>query len=444
MDPEAGRGAHDEQRVRATIVGGRPLRGRYRTPGAKNVVLPMMAASLLTDETCVIQNVPIISDVLVMADLLRQLGAEVLLDTDSRTVTITAATVRSSSPSPDLAQRMRASFQVAGPLLARFGRFECAAPGGCQLGARPVSVDIAGFQRMGATVALAEGVFHAEADALYGRRIYLDYPSHTGTQNLLMAATLANGYTTIVHASREPEVVALVQFLRGMGAEIHGEGTSLIGVQGRSRLFGTVARAIPDRMVGGTMAIAAALTGGDVELLNVRPDHLEPVTVQLREMGVDVVETNRSVRVIAPETLGATDVQVMPFPGFPTDVQAPMGVLMTQAYGVSTIVERVFDSSMGYMDSLAAMGADVTVQGTRAVVRGPRRLRGRNIDLEHSIRGMTALALAGLVAEGETVIDGFEFVRRGYEDLAGDLRELGASITTEPQGSPVRRAAAAV
>ncbi len=444
MDPDAGRGVHDEQRVRATIVGGYPLRGSYRTPGAKNVVLPMMAACLLTDETCVIQNVPIISDVLVMADLLRQLGARVDVDSDARTVTITAAGVESSSPSPDLAQRMRASFQVAGPLLARFGRFDCAAPGGCQLGARPVSVDISGFQRMGATVALAEGVFHAEADALYGRRIYLDYPSHTGTQNLLMAATLANGYTTIVHASREPEVVALVHFLRSMGAEINGAGTSEIGVQGRSHLFGTVARAIPDRMVGGTMAVAAALTGGDVDLLNVRPDHLEPVTVQLREMGVDVVETNRSVRVIAPETLGATDVQVMPFPGFPTDVQAPMGVLMTQAYGISTIVERVFDGSMGYMDSLAAMGADVTVEGTRAVVRGPRPLRGRHIDLEHSIRGMTALALAGLVAEGETVLDGFEFVRRGYEDLAGDLRGLGAAITTEPQNSPIRHAAAAV
>jgi len=420
------------------------LRGSYRTPGAKNVVLPMMAACLLTDETCVIQNVPIISDVLVMADMLRQLGARVDVDSDARTVTITAAGVESSSPSPDLAQRMRASFQVAGPLLARFGRFDCAAPGGCQLGARPVSVDISGFQRMGATVALAEGVFHAEADALYGRRIYLDYPSHTGTQNLLMAATLANGYTTIVHASREPEVVALVQFLRSMGAEINGAGTSEIGVQGRSHLFGTVARAIPDRMVGGTMAVAAALTGGDVDLLNVRPDHLEPVTVQLREMGVDVVETNRSVRIIAPETLGGTDVQVMPFPGFPTDVQAPMGVLMTQAYGVSTIVERVFDGSMGYMDSLAAMGADVTVEGTRAVIRGPRSLRGRHIALEHSIRGMTALALAGLVAEGETVLDGFEFVRRGYEDLAGDLRGLGALITTEPQNSPLQRAAAAV
>ncbi len=404
----------------------------------------MMAACLLTDETCVIQNVPIISDVLVMADLLRLLGAQVEVDTVARTVTITAADVHSCSPNQDLAQRMRASFQVAGPLLARFGRFDCAAPGGCQLGARPVSVDITGFQRMGATVALAEGVFHAEADALYGRRIYLDYPSHTGTQNLLMAATMANGYTTIVHASREPEVVALVHFLRSMGAEIHGAGTSEIGVQGRSHLFGTVARAIPDRMVGGTMAVAAALTGGDVELLNVRPDHLEPVTVQLREMGVDVVETNRSVRVMAPETLGATDVQVMPFPGFPTDVQAPMGVLMTQAYGVSTIVERVFDGSMGYMDSLAAMGADVAVEGTRAVVRGPRPLRGRHIDLEQSIRGMTALALAGLVADGETVLDGFEFVRRGYEDLAGDLRGLGADITAEPHNAPVSHATAAI
>ena len=426
----------EAQRSRARIVGGNPLRGTYRVPGAKNAVLPMMAACLLSDETCVIENVPIISDVLIMADLLRHLGATVVLDQDARAVTITAADVRSTNPNPELVTQMRASFQVTGPLLARFGQFDCAAPGGCQLGTRPVSVDIAGFQRMGATVALAEGVFHAKADALYGQRIYLDYPSHTGTENLLMAATLANGYTTIIHASREPEVIALVQFLRSMGAEIHGEGTSVIGVQGRDHLFGTVARAIPDRIVSGTVAVAAAMTVGDVELLNVRPDHLEPVTAKLREMGVHISETNRSVRVIGTENPSATDVQVMPFPGFPTDVQAPIGVMMTQAYGVSTIVERVYDGNMGYMDQLAAMGADIFVEGSRAVVRGPRNLQGRHIELWDDIRGSAAMALAGLVADGETTLDGFEVVHRGYEDLAGDLLALGASITTEVLAVP--------
>ena len=432
------------ERIRATIAGGHPLRGTYGAPGAKNAVLPMMAASLLTDETCVIQNVPIISDVLIMAELLRRLGADVVLDEQAHTVAITAANVGSTNPDPTLARRMRASFQVTGPLLARFGRFDCASPGGCQLGSRPVSVDIAGFTQMGAVVALADEVFHAEADALYGQRVYLDYPSHTGTQNLLMAATLANGFTTIVHASREPEVIALVHFLRGMGAEIHGEGTSVIGVQGRDRLFGATSRAIPDRIVTGTMAVATALTGGDVELLNIRPDHLEPVTAQLRQMGVSITETNRSVRVVGTDRPSATDVQVMPFPGFPTDVQAPIGVLMTQAHGASTIVERVYDGNMGYLEHLAAMGANVTVDGSRAVITGPRLLRGRHLDLWGDIRGSAAMALAGLVAEGETVLDGFEVVRRGYQDLAGDLQSLGASVRTEVLAEAEIRPAATV
>ncbi|MBM4437504.1 MAG: UDP-N-acetylglucosamine 1-carboxyvinyltransferase, partial [Actinobacteria bacterium] len=292
--------------VRGVIRGGNRLRGSFRVPGAKNAVLPMMAAALLTDDTCVIENVPMIADVLMMAALLRDLGAMVAVDEAGRTIAITAASVRATAPNPDLVVRMRASFQVTGPLLARFGRFDCRQPGGCTLGARPVNVDIEGFQQMGASVAFARGVYHASADALRGCRIYLDYPSHTGTQNLIMAAALASGYTTIVHASREPEVVALARYLRSMGAEIHGEGTSVVGVQGQRRLFGTTARAIPDRIVGGSMSVAAALTNGDVELTHVFPDHLEPVLVKLRAMGVTVEETNRSVRVRGTEALAPT------------------------------------------------------------------------------------------------------------------------------------------
>ncbi len=417
--------------LRVSIRGGRALRGTYQVPGAKNAVLPMMAACLLTDETCVIENVPTIVDVMLMAELLRRLGADVEHDVEQRTLAITAAHVSNGSPDPDLVARMRASFQVTGPLLARHGRFDCHAPGGCQLGTRPVNVDVGGFRMMGADIAFAKGVYHAQADALHGCRTYLDYPSHTGTQNLLMAATLANGYTTIVHASREPEVVALVHFLRGMGAEIHGEGTSVIGVQGQDRLFGTVARAIPDRIVGATIGVAAALTRGDVELWNVRPDHLEPVLVKLREMGVTIEETNRSVRVVGTHTLTATDVQCIPFPGFPTDVQAPMAVLLTQAHGVSRIIERVYDGSMGYAAHLTQMGATLDIEGPTARVRGPVALQGRHIRLREEIRAGAALTLAGLVAEGPTVLDGAEIVDRGFEDLPGDLRALGAEITTE-------------
>jgi len=417
--------------MRVAINGGRALRGTYRVPGAKNAVLPMMAACLLTDETCVIENIPLITDVMLMAELLRSLGARVELDTDRQAVAVTAASVNSTSPNPDLVSSMRASFQVTGPLLARHGRFDCRAPGGCQLGTRPVNVDIEGFQVMGASVALGRGMYHAEADPLVGRRVYLDYPSHTGTQNLLMAATLASGYTTIVHASREPEVVALVQFLRSMGAEIHGEGTGKIGIQGQNRLYGTVARALPDRIVGSTIAVAAALTVGDVELINVRPDHLEPVLVKLNAMGVTLEETNRSVRVIGSPILSATAIQCIPFPGFPTDVQAPMGTLMTQAHGASSIIERVYDGNLGYTEQLGRMGADITVDGSTARIRGPTELTAREVHLRPDIRAGAALLLAGLVARGTTVLGGVEVVQRGYQDLPGDLQALGADITIE-------------
>lgn len=417
--------------TRVAINGGRSLRGTFQVPGAKNAVLPMMASCLLTDETCVIENIPLITDVFLMAELLRGLGAQVELDSSRHSVAITASSVSSTSPDPRLVSTMRASFQVTGPLLARHGRFDCQAPGGCQLGTRPVEVDIEGFQVMGATVAFGRGVYHAEADPLMGRRVYLDYPSHTGTQNLLMAATLASGYTQIVHASREPEVVALVQFLRSMGAEINGEGTSEIGVQGQSRLFGTAARALPDRIVGSTMAVAAALSVGDVELLNVRPDHLEPVLVKLNAMGVNLQETNRSVRVIGSPVLSATAIQCIPFPGFPTDVQAPMGTLMTQASGVSSIIERVYDGNLGYTEQLQRMGADVTVDGSTARIRGPTELEACELQLWPDIRAGAALLLAGLVARGTTILDDVEVIQRGYQDLPGDLQALGADITIE-------------
>lgn len=418
-------------RLRVAITGGRALRGTYRVPGAKNAVLPMMAASLLTEQTCVIENAPIITDVLLMAEMLRRLGAEVEIDTERQTVAITAGEVESTTPDGDLVATMRASFQVTGPLLARRGKFDCRAPGGCQLGTRPVNVDIEGFQEMGASIAFAKNVYHAEADALYGCRIYLDYPSHTGTQNLLMAATLASGYTTIVHASREPEVIALVQFMRSMGAEIHGEGTSVIGVQGRRRLYGTVVRAIPDRIVGATMAIASVITGGDVELTQVLPEHLEPVLVKLRAMGVNIEETNRSVRLRSGDQLSSTAVQCMPFPGFPTDVQAPMGVLMTQAHGESKIVERVYDDNLGYTEQLKRMGAKIKVDGATARIRGPTGLQAQHVELWPDIRAGAALAIAGLVADGTTVLDGMQIVQRGYQDLPGDLQLLGADISTE-------------
>jgi len=421
---------------RLVVTGGARLAGSVSVPGAKNAVLPMMAACLLTEETCRIRNVPLIEDVEIMAALLRRLGATVEFDRAERRLTITAADIRSVRPDPELVHEMRASFLVTGALLARFGQVECVHPGGCEIGIRPVNVDMNGFRAMGAEILVMDGAYVARAPKLQGSRIYLDYPSHTGTENLLMAACLAEGYTTIVHASREPEVLHLIRFLRSMGAEIRGEGTSVVEVKGRSNLWGASYRTMPDRLVAGTFAIAAAITGGEVELREVWPEHLEPIIYKLRDIGVEMDETNRSVVVHARNKLRATEVQSMPYPGFPTDKQAEMAALLTQAEGESVVVERVFEDRFRYAEGLRRMGADIDIGGARAVIRGPSRLRGIEVSSGNDLRSGAAMVVAGLAAEGETTILDARYVHRGYESLADDLIGLGASIRAEKFVAP--------
>ncbi len=429
------------------IVGGQELRGEVRIGGAKNAALPALAATLLTEEECVLNDVPDLADIGTMVALLRALGAEVEVERGRRRVRVRAANITSLAAPPELVGKMRASFLVAGPLLARFGEVAASTPGGCQLGARPVDVDVRGFRQMGVDVDFTERRVTAKTPELRGAHIYMDYPSHTGTENLLMAASLANGRTTIVNAACEPEIVHLGTMLNRMGARIQGLGSPTITIEGVDRLRGVSETILPDRLEAGTYAIGAIITGGEVTLRNVREPDMLPLTAKLREAGAEVW-TDREAMLVRPgRYLRAVEVQTLPFPGFPTDLQAAFAVLMTQADGLSKIHERVFEDRLRYTDELRAMGADIRVDryapvdrdgaarvdvparfGTRAEIVGPTPLRGTAVRCL-DIRAGAGVVLAGLVADGETVVSDVHHLDRGYEALDAKLRALGARVT---------------
>ena len=410
------------------IRGGGRLTGRIAIDGAKNAALPAMAAALLTDEECLLDNVPVLEDVLVMVDLLRWLGADVEFDQESHRLRIQAANVRRYDAPSDLVERMRASFLVSGPLLSRFGEASSSSPGGCKLGTRPVDVDLRGFRRMGGVVEQTNGDYMMRARRLYGAELYMDYPSHTGTVNLLMAATLARGTTTIVNAASEPEISFLGSILRDMGARVTGVGTPHIRVDGVDRLRGYRAAILPDRIEAGTFAIAGAITDGEVILDHVSEPDMLPLTYKLREAGAEVWWSERSMLVRGRGELRATEIQALPFPGFPTDLQAAFAVLMTQAQGQSRIYERVFNDRLRYAAELQKMHADISVvDRQQAIINGPTRLVGADVKAL-DIRSGACLVLAGLVAGGETCIHDTQHLRRGYEDIVGKFTSLGAEI----------------
>ncbi len=451
QDP-AGLTSAAERTIR--IEGGVPLRGEVTIGGAKNAALPILAATLLTAEECVLSNVPDLADIGTMVALLRALGAEVDVDKGRRRVRVRAADVDRLDAPPELVARMRASFLVAGPLLARFGEMAASTPGGCRLGARPVDVDVRGFRQMGATVDFDEaaGCVSARTVGLRGARIYMDYPSHTGTENLIMAATLASGRTTIVNAASEPEIVHLGSMLNRMGARITGLGSPTITVEGVDRLHGVAETILPDRLEAGTFAIGGVITGGEVTLRNVRDADMLPLTAKLREAGAEVWVDEEAMLVRARRELRAVEIQTLPFPGFPTDLQAAFAVLMTQAMGISKVHERVFEDRLRYTDQLRAMGADVWVEkllpidddgqpvpgpvryGSRAEIAGPTPLRGTPVRCL-DIRAGAGVVLAGLVAAGETVVADVHHLDRGYEGFVPKLRELGARIAETAEGS---------
>ncbi len=420
--------AQRTQAETAVIHGGRRLAGEARVRGSKNCALPLMAAALLTKETCVLHNPPFIRDIEAMAALLTSLGARVEMDERQRTIAITADTITSTQTPAAIAASFRASFLVTGPLLARAGQASSVHPGGCKIGERPVNVDLLGFEAMGAAVERREAGYRLAAKRLRGARLYLDYPSHTGTENLMLAATLASGTSVIRHASAEPEVVALADCLNRMGARIAGAGTNTIEVEGVDALHGAEWDVIPDRHEAGSFALAGAITGGEVTIHNIEYDHVEPVFYKLAQCGVTIQGTGDPITVTADRPLRPVEVQAIHFPGFPTDLQPQICALLTQAHGESVIHERVFESRFNYVEELRKLGADVRVAGEKAYVRGPAPLRGAEVRAL-DIRSGVALLLAGLAAEGTSRVTGMHHVFRGYESLPEDLISLGAHVT---------------
>lgn len=429
------------------VRGGVPLRGTVTISGAKNAALPALAATLLTADECVLSNVPDLADIGTMLALLRSLGAETEVDHARKRVRVRAARIVDTHAPAELVAAMRASFLVAGPLLARCGEMSASAPGGCQLGARPVDVDVRGFRQMGAAIDFDDDgqQIAGRATGLRGVSIYMDYPSHTGTENLLMAATLASGRTTIVNAACEPEIVFLGNMLNRMGARITGLGSPTITIDGVDRLHGVSEAVLPDRLEAGTFAIGAVITGGEVTLNDVREPDMLPLTAKLREAGADIWIDHDRMLVRPSAGLRAVEIQTLPFPGFPTDLQAAFAVLMTQAQGRSRIYERVFDDRLRYTDQLRTMGASIRVErlqpiddsgsptpgsiryGTKAEIFGPTSLTGRLVRCL-DIRAGAGVVLAGLIASGETEVSALRHLDRGYEGFVDKLKGLGADV----------------
>ena len=415
--------------LRQTLVleGGKRLSGSVQVGGSKNATLGAMAASLLVAEDCFFENVPNIDDVEQMALVLRSLGCLVEW-TDDRTLRLNAAEVTSCCPDRELVATLRGSFLVMGALLGRLGEAACPPPGGDIIGQRPIDVHLAGFRALGAETEVSHEVFRAQATELRGSTFFADYPSVLGTQNTMMAAVCAKGTTTIVNAAAEPEVQSLAALLNLMGADIVGAGTNTVVIKGSGALHGVRFRIIPDRIEAGTFAIAAAMTGGEAEIRGVDPSHMRGVEAKLRQAGVDVQTFGDTMHVKAGGELQALTLQALPYPGFPTDLQAPMAVLLTQARGVSTVHERVFDNRLGYISDLRKMGAEIVTTGTTAaIITGPTPLSGsalRALD----VRAGAAFILAGLAANGRTMVSDVYHVDRGYERIDEKLRSLGADI----------------
>jgi UDP-N-acetylglucosamine 1-carboxyvinyltransferase len=407
------------------VRGGTPLRGTVTLAGAKNSALKLMAACLLSDEPVELAQIPAIADVPVMAELLAGLGVDVALDTDAGTCRLQAADPHFHAPA-DAVRRIRASISCLGPLVGRVRRARLALPGGDQIGARAIDLHLQGLTAMGASVIDHGDELEIIATDLHGAIITLDFPSVGATENLLMAAVLADGTTVIDNAAREPEIQDLCRMLVAMGAQIDGIGAPTLEIEGVDRLGGVQWETCPDRIEAGTYAMAAALTGGDVVIERVRPQDLTLPLIKLRAAGVVVEEGGSSLRVKA-DGLDAVDVVTLPYPGFPTDLQPQMMVLLTHAVGTSRCTENVFESRFSFVDQLRRMGADVEIDGHHAMIRGPVALHGATLS-GLDVRAGAAGAMAGLVASGETIIEDIHHVDRGYADFVPRLQSLGADI----------------
>ena len=424
------------------IRGGEPLLGTVRISGAKNAALPCMAAALLTDQPVILENIPQVRDIQTTRNLLAAMGAEVELGfgrAHHRT-SIQCANLSSPEASYELVKTMRASTLVLGPLVARCGRARVSLPGGCAIGARPIDLHIKGLEQLGAKITQEHGYVEASATRLKGAEIAFDKITVTGTEDLLMAATLAEGETVLQNCAREPEVADLADLLNKMGASIEGAGTSTIRVQGVSKLQGAKHRIIPDRIEAGTFIIAGAMTGGDLNIAGCEPTHLDTVLTKLREVGVKLKINGESVRVMGDNPFTAADMSTEEHPGFPTDCQAQYMALATQAEGTSVITENIFENRFMHAQELVRMGANIKIEGRRAVVRGKTPLSAAAV-LASDLRASASLVLAALVADGETIIDRVYHIDRGYEHIEEKLRGVGAQIRRIGEMFP-RKAAA--
>lgn len=412
-------------------TGGGPLKGEVRISGAKNAALPLMIASLLTEQNLCLSNIPHLHDITTTMELLGQLGVKLQVD-EKLSIEANASGVNSVFAPYELVRTMRASILVLGPLVARFGRAEVSLPGGCAIGSRPVNLHIKGLEALGAEITIVGGYIKAKASRLKGARIFMDLNSVTGTENLMMAATLADGLTTIENAAKEPEVVDLADCLNAMGANVQGAGSDKITIEGVEKLGGAKHRVIPDRIEAGTFLVAATISRGEIKIKDVIPKQLEAVLDKLREAGAYIETGDNWIYLKAPEgTIKSVNIRTASYPAFPTDMQAQFVLLNTIAEGTATVVETVFENRYMHIHELQRMGADIKLDGNTATIRGVKRLHGAPV-MATDLRASACLVLAGLIAKGDTVIDRIYHIDRGYDCIEEKLSQLGASVRRVP------------
>lgn len=413
------------------IKGGKRLSGVIEVAGSKNIALAVLSAVPLAQSPVLLRNVPVISDTQIKVQLLEAFGAKA--EWKGSDLTIDCSELHSAEPDEDMVRLIRTSFYMLGPLVARVGSLRMAAPGGCKIGARPVDLHLKGLHALGARVELDGGVYEASADTLQGAEVYLDMPSAGATQHIMCAASMAKGTTTIQNAAMEPEIVALAEFLTSLGAKISGQGSSMITIEGVEALLGSEYKIPADRIQAGTFLIAGAMTGGHVTVKEINADDQTAVVNKLREAGADVETTETSVTVNAPNRLIGVNIKTMPHPGFPTDVQQPMAAALCVAKGASVVEETIYESRTGHLPELSRMGANIRQEGRSAFIVGVDKLRGAKVQAS-DLRAGAALCLAGLVAEGETLVQNVHWIDRGYDSIERKLTELGAHAERVQEG----------
>lgn len=408
------------------IKGGNPLVGEVEIGGAKNAALGILAASIMTDDICLIENIPDVRDTNVMLNAITSIGGSVK-PVDRHTCEISGKNIIDQTIDDDFIKKIRASYYLLGALLGKYKRAQVSLPGGCNIGLRPIDQHIKGFRALGAQVRIEHGMIVAEADRLVGNHIYMDVVTVGATINIMMAAAMAEGQTIIENAAKEPHVVDVANFLNTMGANIKGAGTDVIRIKGVSRLHGTEYTIIPDQIEAGTFMFAAAVTKGDITVKNVIPKHLESISAKLQEIGCEIEESDDAVRVVATKQLVHTHVKTLPYPGFPTDMQPQIAVALGLSKGTSIVTESIFENRFKYVDELTRMGANIKVEGNTAIIDGVGKYTGASISAP-DLRAGAALVIAGLAADGITVVDDIKFIQRGYEDFHIKLQNLGGQI----------------